>query len=79
MTASEVRGADYRANAQQALALANSTSLPQVRLRHEEAASRWLDLASFEDQRAAHQRGRLLAADPRSCAAAGAATSVATR
>jgi hypothetical protein len=76
MSASEIRGADYRANAQQALALANSTSLPQVRLRHEEAASRWLDLASFEDQRAAHERQRLLDADRRSGAAAGAAASV---
>lgn len=56
MLASDIRGADYRAKAQQALAHADSSTLLQVRRRHQAAASVWLELAAFEDRRSAHAR-----------------------
>ena len=56
MLASDVRGSDYRAKAQQALAHADSSTLLQVRRRHQAAASVWLELAAFEDRRSAHAR-----------------------
>lgn len=56
MLASDIRGAEYRAKAQQALALAESSALLQVRRRHEAAASVWFELAAFEDRRSAHAR-----------------------
>lgn len=56
MLGSDVRGADYRAKAQQALANADASTLLQVRLRQEAAASVWFELAAFEDRRSAYAR-----------------------
>jgi len=56
MLGSDIRRADYRAKAQQALAMADSSALLQVRRRHEAAASVWLGLAAFEDRRSAYAR-----------------------
>jgi len=56
MLASDVRGAEYRVKAQQALAHADSSTLLQVRRRHEAAASVWFALAAFEDRRSTHAR-----------------------
>jgi hypothetical protein len=58
-SASEARSANYRARAEQPLAVADPSCLAQVRLRHEVAASCWLELAAFEDRRTA--LGRQLA------------------
>ena len=56
MLASDIRAADYRAKAQQALAHADASTLPQVRRRRQAAASVWFELAAFEDRRSAHAR-----------------------
>lgn len=56
MLGSDIRGADYRAKAQLALANADSSTLQQVRRKHEAAASVWLELAAFEERRSAHAR-----------------------
>jgi hypothetical protein len=50
---SDIRGADYRLKAQEALDAAARSGLAQVRLRHEAAAGVWQDLAAFEDRRSA--------------------------
>lgn len=53
---SDIRGADYREKAQQALDAAETTPLDQVKRRHEAAASVWSDLADFEDRRSESAR-----------------------
>lgn len=63
MLASDIRGADYRAKAQQALAHADSSTLLQVRRGHQAAASVWFELAAFEDRCSAHAR-ELMASAP---------------
>lgn len=51
MLKSDILAAEYRGRAEQAFAAAEGSSLPQVRLKHQSAASVWLDLAVFQDQR----------------------------
>jgi hypothetical protein len=53
---SDLRAADYRLKAEQALAAADGSCLDQVRRRHEAAAAVWNDLAQFEDRRSATVR-----------------------
>ena len=47
---SQVRADEYRGKASDASALAKSSVLPQVRARHEFAASRWSELAAREER-----------------------------
>jgi hypothetical protein len=54
MLQSEARGAEYHAKAEEASALAETSLLMQVRLKHEAAAAAWLGLAEFEDRRSSH-------------------------
>lgn len=64
MLKSDILAAEYRGRAQHALSTAEASLLPQVRLKHESAASVWLDLAAAQDQRTAHAKkvaARLLA------------------
>ncbi len=56
MIASDIRAAEYRAKARQALATAGSSGLIQVRRRQEAAADVWMGLADFEDRRSAYAR-----------------------
>lgn len=56
MIASDIRAAEYRAKAQQALAIAESSGLIQVRRRQEAAADVWTGLATSEDRRSAYAR-----------------------
>lgn len=56
MLDSDIRAAEYRVKAQLASANAQASALPQVRVRHEAAASVWLQLAAYEDRRSAHAR-----------------------
>jgi hypothetical protein len=65
MLASDIRGADYRAKAQQSLAHADSSTLLEVRRKHQAAASAWFELAAFEDRRSAHAREMMANARPR--------------
>lgn len=53
---SDIRGADYRIKAQEALDAAEGSGLAQVRERHEAAAAVWNNLAEFEDRRSASAR-----------------------
>lgn len=53
---SDIRGADYRVKAQDALDAAEGSGLAQVRERHEAAAAVWSNLAEFEDRRSASAR-----------------------
>jgi hypothetical protein len=69
MLASDIRGADYRAKAQQALAHADSSTLLQVRRRHQAAASVWFGLAAFEDRRSAYARDMMANAPVRAARA----------
>ncbi|WP_395671222.1 hypothetical protein [Phenylobacterium sp.] len=71
MLASDIRGADYRAKAQQALAHADASTLLEVRRRHQAAASAWFELATFEDRRSAHARERMANAPVRAVPAVG--------
>lgn len=68
MARSEILAAEYRGQARRAMATAEASLLPQVRLKHQLAVSAWLDLAVFQDQRTAHSAAvaaRLaVAADP---------------
>jgi len=48
---SQVRAAEYHAKASEAAALAAASPLQRVRELHELAASRWTQLAEFEDRR----------------------------
>jgi hypothetical protein len=62
---SDIRGAEYRVKAQQALDAAEGAGLAQVRVRHETAAAVWQGLADFEDRRSESARtaeAKLLAA-----------------
>lgn len=56
MYKSDIRAAEYRSRAHEALALGEASILLQVRRRHEAAALVWQDLAAFEDRRSAHAR-----------------------
>lgn len=56
MLKSDIRGAEYRVNAQRALDAAEGTGLDQVKRRHEAAAEVWNDLADFEDRRSESAR-----------------------
>lgn len=69
MLASDIRGADYRAKAQQALAHPDSSTLLQVRRRQQAAASVWFELAAFEDRRSAHARDMMANAPVRAAPA----------
>jgi hypothetical protein len=70
MLDSDIRGADYRAKAQLALANADSSVLLQVRHRHQAAASVWLELAAFEDRRSVYAREKMASAPARAVQAA---------
>ncbi|RAK55968.1 hypothetical protein DJ017_16350 [Phenylobacterium soli] len=64
MIKSRILAPEYLGRAAQSFAAAAASPLPQVRLRHQFAASVWLDLAVFEDQRTSHLQAvavRLLA------------------
>ena len=63
MMKSQLRADDYRGKALLAVALARTCGLPQVRQRHELAASAWFALARSEDRRSAEAR-RLTAVAP---------------
>jgi hypothetical protein len=54
MSGSEIRAAEYRAKAEDALARAQASPLQQVRERLEAAASTWEGLARSEDVRTMH-------------------------
>jgi hypothetical protein len=57
---SALRAEDYRAKAAASAQLAEDSDLPQVRQKHELAASTWLSLAALDDQPSA--LGRRIAA-----------------
>lgn len=63
MLKSEFRADLYREKASHAIWIAKTCGLPQVRDKHEHAASAWLELARREDQRSVVAR-RLAAGAP---------------
>jgi hypothetical protein len=69
MLKSDILATEYRGRAQCALATAEASPLLQVRLRHESAASVWLDLAAAQDRRTAEKvAGRVTARAEPMCA-----------
>jgi hypothetical protein len=61
MTSGELRAAEYRARAQEALASVDSTSLERVREQRRQSAAAWTQMADALEMRA---QGRRLAGAP---------------